>query len=167
MKFQKGNKLWEFRNKHGKDHKFTPEELWNEFLGYCEWIEKHPLLEDSVNFYQGKPTHEPITKMRAMTIIGFCLFADLDTVTFYEYRKQSDYANITTRIEQCIREQKFTGAAAELLNANIIARDLGLVDKKDLTTDGEKIEGIVYVLPNDPRINEDNTKAGTETTQSV
>ena len=29
---------------------------------------------------------------------------------------------------QDAREQKFTGAAADLLNANIIARDLGLKD---------------------------------------
>jgi hypothetical protein len=30
-----------------------------------------------------------------------------------------------------IYEQKFTGAAADLLNPNIIARDLGLADKQD------------------------------------
>ncbi|MCK9281333.1 MAG: DNA-packaging protein [Melioribacteraceae bacterium] len=164
MTFQKGNNLWEFRNKHGRDFKFTPEKLWEEAILYFEWIKENPLVEDSVNFYQGKATHEPIYKMHAMTIIGFCLFADLDTVTFYEYRKNPDFMNITRRIEECIRNQKFTGAAAELLNSNIIARDLGLVDKKDLTTDGEKIEGIVYVLPNDPKLDEDNSKAGTEAT---
>ena len=30
--------------------------------------------------------------------------------------------------------QKFMGAAADLLNANIISRDLGLADKKDHTS---------------------------------
>ncbi|MBC8318455.1 MAG: hypothetical protein H8E41_11160 [Desulfobulbaceae bacterium] len=34
--------------------------------------------------------------------------------------------------EQVIRDQKFTGAAADLLNANIIARVFGLADKQDI-----------------------------------
>ena len=32
-----------------------------------------------------------------------------------------------------IRTQKFTGAAAYMLNANIIARDLGLANKEELS----------------------------------
>ena len=34
-------------------------------------------------------------------------------------------------MEQIIRTQKFEGAAAELLNPNIIARDLGLADRSE------------------------------------
>jgi hypothetical protein len=34
-----------------------------------------------------------------------------------------------------ILDQKFTGAAADLLNPNIIARDLGLTDKKEVSGD--------------------------------
>lgn len=131
------NKFWQFRNKHGRDFEYTPEALWDEAVEYFEWVESNPLKEDAVNFYQGIPTHEPITKMRAMTIIGFCLYADIDPVTFYNYKKNQDFINIITRIENVIRDQKFTGAAADLLNANIIARDLGLIDKQDHTTAGE------------------------------
>ena len=134
------NKFWQFRNKHGRGFEYTPENLWDEAIKYFEWIEANPLKEDSVNFYQGQPTHEPIEKMRAMTIIGFCLYADIDTVTFYNYRKNKDYINTITRIENIIRDQKFSGAAADLLNPNIIARDLGLVDKQDHTNDGGKFE---------------------------
>ena len=36
------------------------------------------------------------------------------------------------RAESVIRSQKFAGAAADLLNANIIARDLGLAEKKQV-----------------------------------
>ena len=35
--------------------------------------------------------------------------------------------------EEIIRRQKFEGASADLLNANIIARDLGLADKAEFT----------------------------------
>ncbi len=40
---------------------------------------------------------------------------------------------ITSKIDNVIRSQKFAGAAADLLNANIIARDLGLKDQKELS----------------------------------
>lgn len=43
--------------------------------------------------------------------------------------------------EEIIRRQKFEGAAADLFNPNIIARDLGLADKSELTgKDGGPIE---------------------------
>jgi hypothetical protein len=44
-------------------------------------------------------------------------------------REEKDLLPITTRVESLIYEQKFSGAAADLLNANIIARELGLVEK--------------------------------------
>lgn len=51
------------------------------------------------------------------------------------------FGSVTTRAEEIIRRQKFEGAAAEFLNANIIARDLGLADKSELTgKDGGAIE---------------------------
>ncbi|RCZ57579.1 DNA-packaging protein [Escherichia coli] len=34
-----------------------------------------------------------------------------------------DFCGVTTRAEDIIYDQKFSGAAADLLNANIIARD--------------------------------------------
>jgi hypothetical protein len=34
------------------------------------------------------------------------------------------------------REQKFTGAAAGLLNGNLVARELGLADKAEVTGEG-------------------------------
>ncbi|HFU7895746.1 TPA: terminase small subunit [Escherichia coli] len=38
-------------------------------------------------------------------------------------RADEDFCGVTTRAEQVIYDQKFSGAAADLLNANIIARD--------------------------------------------
>ena len=48
---------------------------------------------------------------------------------------------------RCGGVQKFAGAAADLLNANIIARDLGLADKQDLTnSDGTLSRAPVYKM---------------------
>lgn len=72
--------------------------------------------------------------MRAMTIDGLCIFLDIDRTTWYAWRDVEDFSNIVTRVESVIRDQKFSGAAADLLNANIISRDLGLADKQDHTS---------------------------------
>jgi len=79
--------------------------------------------------------------MRAMTITGLCTFLDIEPVTWYEYGKREGFTKIVTQAERIIRDQKFAGAAADLLNANIIARDLGLSDKQEHTgKDGGPLE---------------------------
>jgi hypothetical protein len=68
--------------------------------------------------------------MRAMTVSGLCLFLDICENTWANYKKQPDFLSITLEVEKVIYNQKFTGAASDLLNANIIARELGLADKQ-------------------------------------
>lgn len=38
MSAPKGNNYWEFRNKHGRNHKYTPDLLWDEAVKYFVWI---------------------------------------------------------------------------------------------------------------------------------
>ena len=129
MAAPKGNKFWEARASHGRDKIFSDHEtLWAAAVEYFEWVEDNPLWENKATQFQGVQVDMPIAKMRAMTIEGLCLFLDIGTSTWYEYRQKQDFTDITKRIEDVIRSQKFAGAAADLLNANIIARDLGLRD---------------------------------------
>jgi hypothetical protein len=129
-----GNRFWEQRSSHGRAPIFaTPDDLFAASCEYFEWVEKNPLYEDRLITFQGAATHEPVAKMRAMTIMGLCIFLDISRATWDNYRQRQDFLAITTRVEDIIRAQKFEGAAAELLNANIIARDLGLADKTELT----------------------------------
>lgn len=114
----------------------SPDDLWDAACEYFTWVEANPLWEDKVTSFQGVNTHEPIAKMRAMTLDGLFLFLDISDETWRNYRAKEDFVGIVTRIERAIRSQKFAGAAADLLNANIIARDLGLSDKSELTGQG-------------------------------
>lgn len=82
--------------------------------------------------FQGEASLTEIPKIRAMTISGLCLFLDIDRSTWAEYGKREGFTSIVTRAEEVIYSQKFAGAAADLLNPNIIARDLGLTDKRDV-----------------------------------
>ena len=71
-----------------------------------------------------------------MTIDGLCIFLDIARRTWDGYCERDDFVPVTTRVAEIIRTQKFQGAAAELLNANIIARELGLADKSELSGAG-------------------------------
>ncbi len=139
MAWAKGNKLWQLRSKDGKEPKYKPNALWKRAVEYFEWIEANPLKEMQLFAYQGIVIEKEVPKMHAMTYEGLYLFLDISHVTWLNYKKKDDYITIIHAIENIIYEQKFTGAAATLLNPNIIARDLGLRDNKDITTDGDPI----------------------------
>lgn len=136
MSAPKGNKFWEVRSTHGRKPIFSnPEEIWDAACQYFEWVENNPLWEDKPFNYQGSVVENTVVKMRAMTIQGLCIFLDITLQTWQDYKKNKgqDFSDIVMRIEAIIYEQKFTGAAADLLNANIIARELGLADKSELS----------------------------------
>jgi DNA-packaging protein gp3 len=137
-----GNRFWEARSSHGRNPIFKkPEVLWKACTEYFEWVEANPLYEAEAFAYQGSVKLQELPKMRAMTIASLCVFLDISVKTWAEYRERQDFTPITTRADEIIRTQKFQGAAAGLLNANIIARDLGLAEKSELTgKDGGAIQ---------------------------
>lgn len=134
----KGNRFWEARSSHGRKPKFaSPEVLWEACVEYFNWVEENPLHTSELVKHQGEAKVATLPKMRAMTINGLCIFLDITRPTWDEYRKKSDdFSTIITRAENIIYEQKLSGAAADLLNPNIIARELGLSDKKEVSLDG-------------------------------
>src|SRR5690554_1167607 len=135
MSFLPGNQFWKARTKVGRPRLFaSAEALWEACCEYFQWVEDNPLYEMKAFSYQGEVVQEPVAKMRAMTIDGLCLFLDIAVSTWYEWRNVDDFSEVVAKAESVIRSQKFAGAAADLLNANIIARDLGLADKKDHTS---------------------------------
>jgi hypothetical protein len=133
MPAPEGNQFWKARSSHGRNPKFeSPEDLWDACLEYFQWVEDNPLWEDKLVTFQGSATHEPVAKMRAMTIESLCIFLDVDDRSWRLWREErEDLLPVIARAERIIRAQKFSGAAADLLNPNIIARDLGLVDKQE------------------------------------
>ena len=141
--FRKGNRVWLARSSHGAKPKFSnPDDLWAACTEYFEWVEDNPLWEAKAFAFQGLVTVESLPKMRAMTIDGLCVFLDIESRTWRGWREdRADLIPVITRVEEIIRDQKFAGASADLLNANIIARDLGLTDKKEHTgADGGPIQ---------------------------
>ncbi len=145
MAAAKGNNYWEFRNKHGRDFKYTPDALWEEAVKYFDWIsqkvwnKKEAIKSgDMAGSTMDVPTSTP------MSIESFCLFADLDRTTLLNYESNKepykDFFTVTTRIKDIIASQQFEGATIGVYNANIIARKLGLAEKTETkdTTDLSK-----------------------------
>lgn len=132
-----GNQFWKARSSHGRSPIFaTPDDLWAAAIEYFDWVEANPLYEAKPFAYQGEVTIKEIAKMRAMTIDGLCIFLDIARRTWDGYSEREDFLPVTTRVEEIIFTQKFEGASADLLNANIIARELGLADKSELSGKG-------------------------------
>lgn len=146
MAAPKGNQFWKARATHGRDKIFkTPEDLWSACCEYFEWVDKNPLKEEKLFAYQGEIVRDTVSKIRAMTISGLCLFLDIGVSTWADYRgDRKDFSVVIAQAEEIIYNQKFQGAAADLLNANIIARDLGLRDKQDLEHTGANGGPIKY-----------------------
>src|ERR1700733_12647139 len=108
-----GNKFWERRSSHGRKPIFKkPEDLWKACCEYFEWIESNPLYEAKAFAFQGHVTVESLPKMRAMTVASLCIFLDISQQAWGEYRSRQDYGDVTSRVDEIIRTQKFQGAAA-------------------------------------------------------
>ena len=161
MPAPKGNQFWKLRSKHGRDKLFaTPELMWKAACEYFEWCEKNPYYEveqvklpaKAFTDEDGKVYFPPnlvdLPKLRPFTLQGLTSYLNCNTLYFRDFKDSikgkddplsKDFSLIITHIEETIYNQKFSGAAAGFFNANIIARDLGLIDKNDLNATIQKI----------------------------
>ena len=151
MPAKKGNQWWKLRAKHGRDKIFkTPEMLWESCVEYFEYTDTRVLKRKD---WVGKDA-ERVDREYSVpyTMTGLCLFLDVNTQYFYQFKKElegkeddesKDFSLVITRIEEIIYTNKFEGATLNLFNANIIARDLGLSDKKETTHKGLKL-GVAF-----------------------
>jgi len=135
MSAPKGNEYYRERLKHGRNRLYeTADTLIDACLEYLEWCDTNPLLEEKA-FSGGKRAKKTsIKKMRAPTIAGLCVHLGIKRTTWYDWKKsRDDLKDAIEAVEATIYDAKFTGAAAGLLQANIIARELGLGEKVNTT----------------------------------
>jgi len=120
----------------GSEKEYTPESLWIKALEYFKWIEDNPMKEEKV-FSSGKRI--TVNKIRAMTNTGFCVFAGIGKATYSGYLLEDSFANVISSINDVIYTQKFEAAAAGLLETGIVARELGLREQTDITSNGNNL----------------------------
>lgn len=138
-----GNKYYLERSKNGPYKEFTPDTLWEAFEEYKNHIDKDPWYTyEAIKSGENAGQLIPIPHQKPYTIEGFASYIGLTFQGLKNYGTKEGYEGtfeVYTRIEGQCKVQKFAGASIGAFNANIIARDLGLVDKSDLTSGGEKL----------------------------
>lgn len=119
----------------------TPEKMWQLFEQYKEDTKINPRQQavNSKHGIQNIPLERPLTWqgfdiwLRNNGIIHDSKAYRLNVKDGY-----NEYRTIITRIHDEIYNDKFEGASVGQFNANIIARDLGLVDKRETTKNKPK-----------------------------
>lgn len=150
MPAPKGNEYWKLRAKHGRDKLLaSPDLLWESACEYFQYITDNPIETKET---KAKPNGKEVTTIehrRPFTWEGLELFLDIDTLRNYKTAEShKDFLQVITRIEKVIYSNKFEGATSGIFNANIIARDLGLRDRSDMTTNDKEIQGVIIVQDN-------------------
>lgn len=131
-RFKKGNQLWRRvdPDKLGRPPRFKkPKELWEEAVQYFQHCEDNPIQTyETTSSHKG--VYSKVVEHRVpYTWDGLCVY--LNVCNLDHYKTKPEFSEVLTHIDKTIRNQKFSGAASGIFNANIIARDLGLVDKRE------------------------------------
>ncbi len=144
MAAPKENSFWKARSYHGRKPIYSdPDKFYDACCKYFEWIEEHPLFSTKPMVEDKVIRDVPISHMRIMTITGCARYIGMTFNTWTQYREKEDFSNIIKEVEQIIFDQKLSGAAAGLLNANIISRELGLKDSS--AVDLKVPEGLTFI----------------------
>jgi len=129
----KGNQFWKLAPKQGRRPIWEdPEVLRKACEEYFEYVVDTPIEEDGTFAFQGQVTHEPIKKMRTMSIEGLCVFLGIVRQTWNTYKIKEEFLAVTEYVTNVMYDYKIAGAAAGQLNQSIIVRDLGLRDTSDI-----------------------------------
>ena len=143
--FKVGNKFWIARSSHGRKPIYDdPQKLQDAIEQYYNHVHENPLVEYKPMIEQGQISNAMIPKMCAMTITACARYCGMTYETWLQYRDNPDFSFIIKEAESIIYDQKLTGAAAGLLNANIIARELGLREASSVAL--ETPQGLVFNL---------------------
>lgn len=135
----KGNRFWQLRSKHGRDKIFESPVI---LLEACyEYFEHQSKQSWNKTDFKGREVVEVLIPTASpFTLTGLCLFLGVNTKYFSDFENgldvknneiDKDFSEVVTHIREAIFTQKFEGAAVGAYNPNIIARDLGLIDKSE------------------------------------
>jgi hypothetical protein len=146
------NQFWKLRDKHGRDKLWEdPEEFMKACQDYFNWVDSHPRFKNEQlkkPYKDEKGKWVMIAKIpteRPYSIKGLCIYLGVNELYINqleqslkekEDEKSKDYSKILTYVRDVIYQQKFDGAATGAFNWAIIARDLSLKEKSEVTGEG-------------------------------
>jgi len=130
-------KIWQKRTVLTQEQLFSkPATLLKAAYEYFNWVDENPYLKEQ-NMVVDKAIKLTTTKhQRPYTWVGLCLYLDLDESHFRWFKSDkhaytAEWKKVIGHLEKIIYDNKFHGACVGVFNANIISRDLGLIDKQE------------------------------------
>lgn len=112
----------------------TPQEFLEAAVEYFKWATKYPLKEGVLFHNRGQVVRTTNNKVRAFTRHGLANHIGITLRHLDDLKARGDgWVDAMDMVDQIMYQQKFENAAAGLLSAHIVARDLGLADKTELT----------------------------------
>src|SRR5690606_20581685 len=119
----------------------SPKRLWELFCDYYDEVKDNPAKkQDIIRGGELAGTTIELKLEKPITWAGFesmlrhkNIIAKLEDYKANKEKRYTDFAEVVARIEQKMWDDKFSGAAVGIYNANIIARDLGLSEKSEST----------------------------------
>lgn len=134
-----------------------PEKFMRDIIEYFEWNNESTILESRMFGYKGEISSGYIDRMRAPSVPALRLRLGLDSNTWEKWKEgrhsqfPEEFKRIAEWAEDVISTIKFEGAAAEQFNVQIIMRDLGMSDKREVTTENTHKLITQYELPSNGR----------------
>ena len=140
-----------FNYQLGRPLKYKPDELLVKFRDYIKWAKEHPIpiVRKVTNTTTKGDTYGSDSvenKPRLLSIEGFLVHIGADR-NWWDHldsgKRGEEFLRVKAIIRDfCIGYQKEM-ASADIFNANIVSRLLGLADKKDITSGGDKFKIVV------------------------
>ena len=131
--------------------------MWEAASEYFNFIDDNPWQEEKVvtsGEYAGSKYY--VDKIAPYTMGGLCIFLGVSPSYFGMFEKGKDveaFKPVIALIRTIIYEQKFSGAAMGFLNAGLIGKDLGLVEKKMIGGDPDNPlpSPVTFYIPDNNR----------------
>ena len=141
--FEKGEPLWKRIPDFSNPPIFeNPRDLLDRCVAYFQWVLDNPLYDHQPKVVDKTLEVIEVPRMRPMSGIALSLHAGFASGSWMVWRRdRPDLLPVILWAEDIIRTQKFEGAVGGFMNANLIARDLGLSEKVESTSTVVTIQG--------------------------
>ena len=137
----------------GRPLKYKPDEMLEKFRDYVSWAKDNPISieKNVVNTTTKGDTYRSDaveTKPRLISIKGFLVFLGAgsdwwQSLDREDAKRKEEFSRVKSFIRDYCENYQSEMASADIFNANIVSRLLGLADKKDITSGGDKFKIVV------------------------
>ena len=120
---------------------------------YFDWVKANPVMKTVTASFQGEISYLKVPHTRGMTQFGLAAHMGIGLRTLQDYGSRDEFSRIYNDAMTYIKHWNADLAMTGEINASLVARLDGHVDKQDLTSNGQPIGNkpsiIQLVAPNE------------------